>query len=107
MDAIKIEANKTKTARWLFYIALFQFSVYFAIPAIQFPAGYIIYLEILSMLTVGVIFAAFFLAVNIYCLINDKQRKPLYVSMISLMCAWLLWTIITWTHIEHMDYLLH
>jgi hypothetical protein len=66
----------------------------------------IIYLEILAALTVGVLFALFFLGVNIYGFFMDKQRKQLYVIMIVLMSAWVLWAVISWKNIEYMDYLL-
>jgi hypothetical protein len=66
----------------------------------------IIYLEILAALTVGVLFALFFLGVNIYGLFADKHRKRLYIVMIVLMSAWVLWAVISWTYIEYMDYLL-
>jgi hypothetical protein len=80
----------------------------FIVPIIVFPIPMkiILSLEILAALTVGVLFALFFLGVNIYGLFADKYRKQLYIIMIVLMSAWVVWAIISWTYIEYMDYLL-
>jgi hypothetical protein len=61
----------------------------------------------LAVLTVGVLFALFFLGVNIYGFFVDKHRKQLYIIMIVLMSAWVLWAVISWKYIEYMDYLLN
>jgi len=63
-------------------------------------------MEIMAALTVGVLFALFSLIVNIYGLVIDKGRKPLYIVMTVVMSSWILWAVITWLCIEHMDYLL-
>ncbi len=100
--------NKVKTFRWLFYISLLPIIFLFIFPIVVFPIPMkiILYLEILAALTVGVLFALFFLGVNIYGLFADKHRKRLYIVMIVLMSAWVLWAVISWTYIEYMDYLL-
>jgi hypothetical protein len=98
--------NKIKTIRWLFYISSLPIIFLFVFPAVVFHSRIIIYLEILAALTVGVLFALFFLGVNIYGLFEDKYRKPLYIVMIVLMSAWVLWAVISWKYIEYMDYLL-
>lgn len=97
---------KVKTFRWLFYLSLFQLFVFFLVPLFMFPLEILLYLEILAALTVGLIFALFFLGVNIYGLFVDKRRKKLYIVLIILMTAWILWAFISWLYIEHMDYLL-
>ena len=73
----------------------------------RFPVHVIFRLELLGMLTVGVLFAFFFLGISIYGFITDKRRRRLYISTIVLMTVWLLWSVISWTYIENMDYLLH
>ena len=103
--------DKIKTYRWLFYISLFQILVLFAVPMVilrdvDVPAKTLLSLELLAALTVGVLFALFFLGINIYGLFVDKHRKGLYVVMIVLMTSWVLWAAVTWSYIEYMDYLL-
>jgi hypothetical protein len=104
----KIIDNKVRTFRWLFYISLSPIVGLFLFPIIVFPAPMkaILSLELLAALTVGVLFALFFLGVNVYGLFADRQRKALYIAMIVLMSAWVSWAVISWTYIEHMDYLL-
>ena len=97
---------EVKTFRWLFYLSLFQLFVFFLVPSLMVPLSYLFYLEILAALTVGVLFALFFLGVNIYGLFVDKRRKKLYIVMIIIMTSWILWSFISWLYIEHMDYLL-
>jgi hypothetical protein len=101
-----MEENKIKTCRWLFYLGLLQLLTFLAIPVFIFPFKIIIDLELLASLTVGIIFALFFLAINIYGLFVDKSRKPLYIIMAVLMACWIVWAIVSWSHIEYMDYLL-
>ena len=100
--------NKVKTFRWLFYISLLPIIFLFIFPIVVFPIpmNIILSLETLAALTVGVLFALFFLGVNIFGLFADKYRKRLYIVMIVLMSAWVLWAVISWTYIEYMDYLL-
>ncbi len=100
--------NKVKTFRWLFYISLLPIIFLFIFPIVVFPIPMkiILSLEILAALTVGVLFALFFLGVNIYGLFADKYRKQLYIVMIVLMSVWVLWAAISWKYIEYMDYLL-
>ena len=97
---------KIKTLRWLFYFSLFQILAFFAFPAIVFPRQVVIDMECLAALTFGILFAVYSLSVNIYGLFIDKKRKLLYLIMTVLTGGWILWAIITWTYIEHMDYLL-
>ena len=101
-----LQDYKVKTYRWLFYLSLFQLFVFFLVPSLMVPLRILIYLEILAALTVGVLFAFFFLGINIYGLIVDKRRKKLYIVIIIFLTAWILWAFISWLYIEHMDYLL-
>ena len=101
-----IPEYKIKTFRWLFYISLLQLLVFFTVPILIYPAEFLLHMEILAALTVGVIFGLFFLFVNIYGLFVDKSRKLLYIIMVILMGGWITWSVISWLWIEHMDYLL-
>ena len=101
-----IPEYKIKTFRWLFYFSCFQIVVFFAVPAIIYPAFIIVSMEIMAALTVGVLFALFSLIVNLCGLLIDTNRKPLYITMSVIMGGWILWATITWAYIEHMDYLL-
>lgn len=100
---------RIKTFRWLFYMSLSPIVVLFLFPVLAFsaaPIKVVFWLEMLGALTVGVLFALFFLAVNVYGALVDSRRRRLYVVAIVLMSAWISWAIISWTYIEHMDYLL-
>jgi len=101
-----LQDYKVKTYRWLFYLSLFQLFVFFLVPSLMVPLRILIYLEIIAALTVGVLFALFFLGINIYGLFVDKRRKKLYIGIIIFLTAWILWAIVSWLYIEHMDYLL-
>ncbi len=101
-----IAGYKNKTLRWLFYISSFQLLVFFIVPVLIYPAEFLPYMEILAALTVGVIFALFFLFVNIYGLLVDGGRKRLYITMAILMGCWIVWAVVSWLYIEYMDYLL-
>lgn len=101
-----LQNQKVKTFRWLFYLSLFQLFVFFLVPSIMVPLEILFYLEILAALTVGVLFALFFLGINIYGLFVDKRRKKLYIGIIIFLTAWIIWAIISWLYIEYMDYLL-
>lgn len=98
--------NRTRTFRWLFYMSLAQLLVFFIVPAFIYRAELLVYAEILAAMTLGLIFALFFLVVNVYGLFVDKSRRRLYVSIIVLVTAWVAWSIISWSYIEYMDYLL-
>ena len=106
MKNIVIKEDKIKTFRWLSYVSFFQLLVFFMIPIFLVPIEYVLYIEILSALTLGLIFGLFFLGVNIYGLFVDKRRRKLYVVIIILVCVWIVWSVISWLYIEHMDYLL-
>ena len=97
---------RIRTARWLFYLSLAQVVGFFVVPGFIFPVKYLLYLEILATLTLGVFIALFFLAVNAWCLFVDRGRSALYTAMIAISAGWITWAVISWLFIEHMDYLL-
>jgi len=103
---ISLVDQKVKTFRWLFYLSLFQLIIFFVVPSLMVPLRILIHLEILAALTVGVLFALYFLGVNVYGLFVDKRRKKLYIGIILFLTAWIMWAFISWLYIEHMDYLL-
>jgi len=98
--------NKIKTYRWFFYISLLQLLAFFIVPALVFPIRLVFHIEIISALTLGLVPALFFLLVNVCGLYIDKSRRSLYVSMLIIIGLWFLWAVISWSFIEHMDYLL-
>ncbi len=100
------EENKIKTFRWFFYISLVQLITFFLVPALVFPSGFILHIEIISALTLGLVVALFFLLVNLCGFCIDKSRRLLYVSMLIIIGLWFLWAAISWLYIERMDYLL-
>ena len=98
--------NRTKTFRWFFYIAMVQFIMYFIVPLMIFPSKVIKDIEIVSALTLGLLVVIFFGLVNIIGLVLDKSRRVVYYSMLIIIVAYLIWAIISWSYIEHMDYIL-
>lgn len=97
--------NQIKTFRWLFHLSLFSLALCFIAPIIIFPTQILLSVEILNALTVGLLFGIYFLGVNIYGLVIDKKRRLIYVGVIIFITAWILWAVISWFFIEHMDYL--
>jgi len=100
-----ISENKIKTFRWLFYISLFQLLACLMFPVIMFSKQILFYIEMLNVLTVGLLFGLYFLGVNIYGIFIDKRRRPIYIGITISISMWTIWTIITWLYIEHMYYL--
>lgn len=106
--ASMISENRVKTFRWLFYFSLLQLLACFAFPLIFFRIKILrtlLVIEHLNALTVGLLFGLYFLAVNIYGLFIDKQRRPVYIAITIYICMWSIWAVITWRYIEHMRYL--
>ena len=101
----EISQNKIKTFRWLFYISLFQLLVCFAVPIILMPIHSLLIIEILIALTIGLLFGLYFMGVCIYGIFVDKSRRRLYIAIVSFVGVWTIWSIITWSYIEHMSYL--
>ena len=104
--SILANANRIKTFRWLFYISSLQLLAYFIVPMKIFPGKYIYYIEIISALTLGLIVGLFYLLVNIAGFFIDKRRRRLYLILIIFVILWFLWAAISWSYIEHMDYIL-
>ena len=96
---------QVKTFRWLFYISLFQLLACLIFPVIVFPSQILFNIEILNVLTVGLLFGLYFLGVNVYGMFVDKRRRPIYVAIMVFIGMWAIWTVITWLYIEHMHYL--
>lgn len=63
-------------------------------------------IELISALTLGLAVGLFFMLVNICGCIIDRSRRLLYLSLIIVISLWFLWAIISWSYIEHMDYIL-
>lgn len=98
--------NKIKTFRWFFYISTLQLLAFFIVPAFIFPGGFVLHIEIISALTLGLVVALFYLLANVCGFYIDKNRRILYLVMIIFVGLWFVWAIISWSYIEHMDYLL-
>ncbi|MFH2036457.1 MAG: hypothetical protein ABIJ45_08645 [Candidatus Zixiibacteriota bacterium] len=98
--------NKIITFRWFFYISTLQLVAFLIGPMLIFPSKFVIHIEIISAMTLGLIVALFYLLVNIFGLVLDRERRRLYWILIAVISLWFLWAIITWSFIEHMDYIL-
>jgi hypothetical protein len=98
--------NKIKTYRWFFYISSIQLLSFFMVPAFVFPGKFVLHIEFISALTLGLVVAQFYLLVNICGLFVDKSRRLLYLLMIIFVGLLFLWAAISWSYIEHMDYIL-
>jgi hypothetical protein len=101
-----IPNDKIRTFRWFFYLSSIQLLAFFVVPALLFPRKYILHIELISALTVGLVVALFYLLVNVCGLCVDKHRRLLYLALIVFVILWFLWAVVTWSHIEHMDYIL-
>ena len=100
--------NRVKALRWFFYFSLFQLLACFAIPVLFFGVASIrtlFVIEHLNALTVGLLFGLYFLAVNVYGLFVDRDRRPWYVVIIIYISLWAIWAAFTWGYIEHIGYL--
>lgn len=102
------ENSRIKAFRWLYCFSLVQLMACFAFPVIFFGTARIkvlVAIQLLNALTVGLLFGLHFLAVNIYGMFVDKNRRPLYTAIIIYICFWAIWAAISWAYIEHMGYL--
>ena len=79
---------------------------FFIVPAFIFPGKILLHIELISALTLGLVVALFFLLVNVSGFFIDKSRRLLYLALIIFVCLWFLWATISWSYIEHMDYIL-
>ena len=105
-DSPVANEKRIKTFRWFFYISLLQLIAYFVVPLFIFPPPYLLHIETISALTLGLVVGLFFLLVNISGLYIDKRRRSLYMVMIILIATWFLWAVVTLSYIEYMDYIL-
>lgn len=103
---VSIKENHIKIFRWFFYISLIQLLAFFIVPIFLFPTGYVLHINIISALTLGLVVALFFLLVNVCGLYIDKSRRLLYIALLIFIGLWFLWAAISWLYIEHMDYIL-
>lgn len=97
--------NKVKTFRWLFYFSLLQLLACLVFPVFLFSSQVLLSIELLVVLTVGLLFGLYFLGVSIYGLFVDKKKRPIYIVIIILISVWAIWAVLTWLYIEHMRYL--
>lgn len=104
MNHMAINEN-IRTFRWLFYISLFQLLACLILPIFLFPIQVLPYIEILVVLTVGLLFGLYLMGVSIYGIFVDTNRLRLYVTVIIFISFWMIWSIITWRYIEYMSYL--
>ena len=105
---VSIPRNRVKAFRWLFYFSLIQLLACFAFPLLFFRIREIkalLAIEHLNALTVGLLFGLYFLAVNIYGLFADRERRYLYVPIIVYISLWVVWAVFTWSYIEQIWYL--
>jgi hypothetical protein len=105
-NSVVATETRIKTFRWVFYISSIQLLAFFVVPAFIFPGKYVLHIELISALTLGLVVALFFLLVNVCGLYVDKGRRKLHIAMIIFVGLWFLWAIISWSYIEHMDYIL-
>ena len=97
--------NKVETFRWLFYLSLFQLLACLTLPLLLFPGQVRFSIELLVVLTVGLLFGLYFMGVSIYGLFIDKTRRTIYSVIIILISLWVIGAILTWIFIERMPYL--
>ena len=98
--------NKIKTFRNFFYISSLQLLAYFIVPMFLFPGKYILHIEFISAMTLGLAVGLFFLLVNIAGLVIDIGRRRLYIGMMILIGLWFLWAFVSLMYIEYMTYIL-
>ena len=84
MSSLIITEDKIKTFRWFFYISLIQLVAFFIVPIFIFPGRFILHIELISAMTLGLVVGLFFLLVNICGFYIDKVRRSLYTIMIIL-----------------------
>ena len=100
-------ANHTRTFRAVYYISLMQLLAFVVVPIFIFPAEYLLTLEILSALTFALVVGMFVFLVSIAGLLLDTGRRKFYMVSITAIGLWFVWAGVSWTYIEHMDYLFH
>ena len=99
--------NHIRTFRIVYYLSLLQLLAFVVVPVFLFPAEYLLTLEILSALTFALVVGIFVFLVSIAGLLLDTVRRKLYIVSITVIGLWFIWAGVSWTYIEHMDYLFH
>jgi len=98
--------SRVKIYRWYYYLALTQFLLYFIVPMLIFPGRVIKDVEIISALTLGLLVGLFFLLVNLLGLFLDRERRVLYIASVSVIAVYFSGAFVSWSYIEHLDFLL-
>jgi len=101
-----VTAYRIRLFRMFFAICLFQACLYYVVPAVQFPPGYVFHIEVVSALTLGNVVTVFMLLVNIAGLVVDRRLRPLYASLLVFGCLWLVVIAVTWSRLERWEFLL-
>jgi hypothetical protein len=96
---------RARICRWVFYFSLAQVLLFFAVPALQFPARYLFHIEALAALTLGLIPALYLFLASLCGLFMDRAARALYLSALVVTGLWFVWAGVSWTYIEYMDYL--
>jgi len=95
-----------RALRWCFYLSVAEVLAFFTVPALVFPVRYVMSIEIISALTLGLPLAVFFGSVSVCGLFLDRNRRLLYAASLSVAALWLIWAAVSWSYIDRMAYLL-
>jgi drug/metabolite transporter (DMT)-like permease len=98
--------SRVKIYRWYYYLALTQFLLYFMVPMLIFPGRVIKDIEVISALTLGLLLGLFFLLVSVLGLFLDRKRRARYIASASVIAVYFLCAFVSWSYIEHLDFLL-
>ena len=101
-----MHSSRAIVFRWFFFISALELTMYYVVPALQFPPGYVFHIEVVSALTLGNVVAVFFLLVNIAGVILDRNWRGVYISLLVLSVVWLLLVVVTWSRVERWEFLL-
>lgn len=105
-DLMALRARRIRAFRCFFWVSALQVLLFFLVPALTFPVAYVLHVEIISALTVGLVVAVFFGMVNLCGLAVDRRRRLLYGATLVVVGSWLIWAAVSWTFIHRMDYIL-
>ncbi|MFC1530091.1 hypothetical protein ACFL6R_05175 [Gemmatimonadota bacterium] len=95
-----------KIFRWFFSISSLQVLLYYLVPALLFPSHLVLQIEVISALTLGNVVMVFYLLVNTWGVIIDRERRPLYTGLLVFLCLWFVLVVITWGKLERWEFLL-
>lgn len=98
--------SRIKIYRWYYYFAVTQFLLYFIVPVLIFPGAVVKNIEVISALTLGLPVGLFLLLVSVAGLFLDRKRRGLYIATASVVAIYFSAAIISWSHIERLDFLL-